>query len=26
MPDLSHLYDLSLLNQVLAEKKQKAIQ
>ena len=26
MPDLSNLYDLSLLNQVLAEKKLKAIQ
>ncbi len=26
MPDLSHLYDLTLLNQVLAEKKRKAIQ
>ena len=26
MPDLSGLYDLSLLNQVLAEKKKKAIQ
>ena len=26
MPDLSNLYDLSLLNQVLAEKKRKAIQ
>jgi NitT/TauT family transport system substrate-binding protein len=26
MPDLSHLYDLSILNQVLAEKKRKAIQ
>lgn len=26
MPDLSGLYDLSLLNQVLAEKKRKAIQ
>jgi NitT/TauT family transport system substrate-binding protein len=26
MPDLSGLYDLSLLNQVLAEKKMKAIQ
>jgi NitT/TauT family transport system substrate-binding protein len=26
MPDLSGLYDLSLLNQVLAEKKEKAIQ
>ena len=26
MPDLSHLYDLSLLNQVLAEKGRKAIQ
>ena len=26
MPDLSSLYDLSLLNQVLAEKKKKAIQ
>jgi NitT/TauT family transport system substrate-binding protein len=26
MPDLSRLYDLSLLNQVLAEKKRKAIQ
>jgi NitT/TauT family transport system substrate-binding protein len=25
-PDLSHLYDLSLLNQVLAEKKKKAVQ
>ena len=25
-PDLSGLYDLSLLNQVLAEKKKKAIQ
>jgi NitT/TauT family transport system substrate-binding protein len=26
MPDLSNLYDLSLLNQVLAEKKLKAVQ
>jgi hypothetical protein len=26
MPDLSNLYDLSLLNQVLTEKKRKAIQ
>jgi len=26
MPDLSNLYDLSLLNQVLAEKGKKAIQ
>src|ERR1700756_1811231 len=26
MPDLSNLYDLTLLNQVLAEKKRKAIQ
>lgn len=26
MPDLSHLYDLKLLNEVLAEKKRKAIQ
>lgn len=26
MPDLSRLYDLTLLNQVLAEKKRKAIQ
>ena len=26
MPDLSHLYDLTLLNEVLAEKKRKAIQ
>jgi NitT/TauT family transport system substrate-binding protein len=26
MPDLSSLYDLSLLNQVLAEKGKKAIQ
>lgn len=26
MPDLSHLYDLALLNQVLAEKNRKAIQ
>ena len=26
MPDLSHLYDLTILNQVLAEKKRKAIQ
>jgi len=26
MPDLAHLYDLSLLNQVLAEKGRKAIQ
>ena len=26
MPDLSGLYDLSLLNQVLAEKNRKAIQ
>ena len=26
MPDLSHLYDLSLLNQVMAEKGRKAIQ
>jgi len=26
MPDLSHLYDLSLLNQVLAEKGKKAVQ
>jgi NitT/TauT family transport system substrate-binding protein len=26
MPDLSHLYDLTLLNQVLAEKKRKALQ
>jgi hypothetical protein len=26
MPDLSGLYDLSLLNQVLAEKGRKAIQ
>jgi hypothetical protein len=26
MPDLSHLYDLSILNQVLAETKRKAIQ
>jgi NitT/TauT family transport system substrate-binding protein len=26
MPDLSRLYDLSILNQVLAEKKRKAIQ
>jgi NitT/TauT family transport system substrate-binding protein len=26
MPDLSGLYDLTLLNQVLAEKKRKAIQ
>ncbi|MGB6841807.1 MAG: ABC transporter substrate-binding protein [Candidatus Sulfotelmatobacter sp.] len=26
MPDLSHLYDLTLLNQVLAEKGRKAIQ
>jgi NitT/TauT family transport system substrate-binding protein len=26
MPDLSSIYDLSLLNQVLAEKKRKAIQ
>jgi NitT/TauT family transport system substrate-binding protein len=25
MPDLSNLYDLSLLNQVLAEKGKKAI-
>jgi sulfonate transport system substrate-binding protein len=26
MPDLSHLYDLNLLNQVLAEKGRKAVQ
>jgi NitT/TauT family transport system substrate-binding protein len=26
MPDLANLYDLSLLNQVLAEKKRKAVQ
>lgn len=26
MPDLSHLYDLTILNQVLSEKKRKAIQ
>jgi NitT/TauT family transport system substrate-binding protein len=26
MPDLSHLYDLTLLNQVLAEKGKKAVQ
>jgi hypothetical protein len=26
MPDLSSLYDLSLLNQVLSEKGKKAIQ
>jgi NitT/TauT family transport system substrate-binding protein len=26
MPDLSHLYDLSLLNEVLAEKKLKGVQ
>ena len=26
MPDLSRLYDLTLLNQVLAEKGKKAIQ
>jgi NitT/TauT family transport system substrate-binding protein len=26
MPDLSHLYDLTLLNQVLAEKNRKAVQ
>jgi hypothetical protein len=26
MPDLSRLYDLTLLNQVLAEEKKKAIQ
>jgi NitT/TauT family transport system substrate-binding protein len=26
MPDLSGLYDLSLLNQVLAEQKKKAVQ
>jgi hypothetical protein len=26
MPDLSSLYDLSLLNQVLAEKGKKAVQ
>jgi hypothetical protein len=26
MPDLSRLYDLTLLNQVLAEKGRKAIQ
>ena len=26
MPDLSHLYDLSLLNQVLSEKRRKALQ
>ncbi|MFZ0760234.1 MAG: aliphatic sulfonate ABC transporter substrate-binding protein [Candidatus Sulfotelmatobacter sp.] len=26
MPDLSHLYDLTLLNQVLAEKERKAMQ
>ncbi|HEV2730511.1 MAG TPA: hypothetical protein VGV15_10820, partial [Terriglobales bacterium] len=26
MPDLSNLYDLSLLNEVLAEKGKKAIQ
>jgi len=26
MPDLSHLYDLTLLNEVLAEKKRKTIQ
>lgn len=26
MPDLSHLYDLTLLNEVLAEKKRKAVQ
>jgi hypothetical protein len=26
MPDLSGLYDLSLLNQILAEKGRKAIQ
>jgi len=26
MPDLSQLYDLTLLNQILAEKKKKAIQ
>jgi NitT/TauT family transport system substrate-binding protein len=26
MPDLSGLYDLTLLNQVLAEKKRKAVQ
>ncbi len=26
MPDLSHLYDLTILNQVLTEKKRKAIQ
>jgi len=26
MPDLSNMYDLTLLNQVLAEKGKKAIQ
>jgi hypothetical protein len=26
MPDLSNLYDLTLLNQVLAEEKRKALQ
>jgi NitT/TauT family transport system substrate-binding protein len=26
MPDLSNMYDLKLLNEVLAEKKKKAIQ
>jgi hypothetical protein len=26
MPDLSHLYDLTLLNQVLTEKGKKAVQ
>jgi hypothetical protein len=26
MPDLSNLYELSLLNQVLSEKKKKAVQ
>jgi len=26
MPDLSNLYDLKLLNEILAEKKRKAIQ